>query len=183
MLPGVNCTASVPWAAAENPVAMKPSAPNHASPARQRGITLLGLMLALAVIGVLAAIAIPSYGNMTERMRVTTATRELVAISQAVERFRTINNFQYPASLADLPASAAVPAADPWGNPYQYLNFDIGPHNRIRKDQNLHPLNTEYDLYSMGPDGQSRAPLTAAHSRDDIVWGRDGSFVGKAVDF
>ena len=53
----------------------------------------------------------------------------------------------------------------------------------IRKDHNLHPLNTEFDLYSVGKDGSSSAPLTAANSLDDIVWARDGSFVGRAKDF
>jgi general secretion pathway protein G len=54
---------------------------------------------------------------------------------------------------------------------------------KIRKDHNLHPLNSEFDLYSMGADGASVSPLTAKASRDDVIWGRDGSFVGLASDF
>lgn len=52
-----------------------------------------------------------------------------------------------------------------------------------RKDHNLVPINTDYDLYSMGPDGQSVAPLTAKASRDDIIRGADGAFIGRASDF
>jgi general secretion pathway protein G len=44
-------------------------------------------------------------------------------------------------------------------------------------------LNSAFDLYSAGPDGESRAPLTARASRDDIICGRDGGFIGRASEF
>jgi general secretion pathway protein G len=50
----------------------------------------------------------------------------------------------------------------------------------MRKDRNLVPINSDYDLYSMGPDGESMPPLTAARSRDDIVRANNGGFVGTA---
>jgi general secretion pathway protein G len=53
----------------------------------------------------------------------------------------------------------------------------------IRKDHNLHPLNSEFDLYSLGKDGRSSPPLTAQASRDDVIWARDGDFVGLASDY
>jgi general secretion pathway protein G len=86
-------------------------------------------------------------------------------------------------SLADVPG---VPAADPWGNPYAYLNFAApipGVQGMIRKDHNLHPLNSEFDLYSLGADGDSQPALTAKASQDDVIWARDGSFIGLASDF
>jgi general secretion pathway protein G len=73
---------------------------------------------------------------------------------------------------------------DPWGNAYQYLNFaDIMGVGQVRKDRNLVPINTDFDLYSMGRDGASQPPLTANTSRDDIVRANDGRFVGKAEDY
>ena len=45
------------------------------------------------------------------------------------------------------------------------------------------PLNTDYDLYSMGRDGKSKTPLTASESHDDIVRALDGEFVGLASEF
>ena len=84
-------------------------------------------------------------------------------------------------------ASLARPLQkDPWGFDYRYLNFAAdapGVKGQIRKDHNLHPLNSEFDLYSVGPDGESRAPLTAKASRDDVIWARDGAFVGIARDY
>jgi general secretion pathway protein G len=75
---------------------------------------------------------------------------------------------------------------DPWGRDYQFLNFDSpipGIAALIRKDHNLHPLNSEFDLYSLGPDGSSQPPLTAKPSQDDVIWARDGGFVGLAADY
>ena len=59
------------------------------------------------------------------------------------------------------------------------------PRNRgnARKDHSLVPINSDFDLYSMGPDGQSSPPLTARQSRDDIVRANNGNFVGVAADY
>ena len=56
-------------------------------------------------------------------------------------------------------------------------------HGHARKDHSLVPINTDFDLYSMGPDGRSSPPLTAKASRDDIVRANDGAFVGVAADY
>jgi general secretion pathway protein G len=45
------------------------------------------------------------------------------------------------------------------------------------------PINSEYDLYSRGPDGHTDMNLRTETARDDIVRARDGNFVGSAVDF
>lgn len=79
----------------------------------------------------------------------------------------------------------AIPA-DPWGNPYQYLPIDINPppnKGQVRKDKSLNPLNSDFDLYSMGPDGQTRLPLTTPTAKDDIIRAGNGSFIGIASDY
>lgn len=49
-----------------------------------------------------------------------------------------------------------------------------------RKDRFLVPINSTYDLYSMGADGRSALPLTAQHSHDDIIRANDGTYIGLA---
>ncbi len=147
-----------------------------------RAFTLLELMAAVTITALLVAIAIPSYRSVIERQKIATAIRDLSKMAMLIERYRT-NHFKTPQSLAEVDAGHLL---DPWGNPYRYLSFrppTPGINGRIRKDHNLHPINSEFDLYSMGPDGDSRAPLTARASRDDILWARDGSFIGVATDF
>jgi len=52
-----------------------------------------------------------------------------------------------------------------------------------RKDRFLVPINSDYDLYSMGADGQSRPQLHSLVSRDDVIRARDGGYVGLAENF
>ncbi|MCK5349609.1 MAG: prepilin-type cleavage/methylation domain-containing protein, partial [Desulfobacula sp.] len=67
---------------------------------------------------------------------------------------------------------------DPWGNPYQYLPVQGAKIGKLRKDHALVPVNTDFDLYSVGPDGKSLGPFTAKASRDDIVRANNGQYVG-----
>ena len=57
------------------------------------------------------------------------------------------------------------------------------PERDVRKDKNLVPINTDFDLYSLGKDGLSAGPLTAKDSRDDIVRANNGAFIGRAEDY
>jgi general secretion pathway protein G len=139
-------------------------------------------MVAVALLAILAVIAVPLYRGQAERASTARAVGDIGQIGLEIDRFLLAND-QPPDSLANL--SVSVPL-DPWGRPYEYLSFQNlgnGGAGKVRKDHNLHPINTEYDLYSRGPDGDTKPPLTAQPSRDDIVRANDGGFIGKAVDY
>jgi general secretion pathway protein G len=140
---------------------------------------VIELVMILGLIGILATIAVLVYGDITERTRVAKAMADIVTLDSEISTFEMMNE-RLPNDLAEINRATFL---DPWGNPYQYLNFAISGNANCRKDHALHPLNTEFDLYSMGKDGQSQPPLTATQSRDDVVRANDGQYVGLAANF
>ncbi|HKI64766.1 MAG TPA: prepilin-type N-terminal cleavage/methylation domain-containing protein [Burkholderiales bacterium] len=146
------------------------------------GFTLVELMLAIAILAVLVAIAVPSYQSYSERIKVQRAESDIILMSAAIDLYER-DNQEYPNNLA---VTGNAGMLDPWGRPYQYLRLvplDGAASGLRRKDRNLVPINSDYDLYSTGKDGDSRAPLTVPVSRDDIIRANNGRFVGLASDY
>jgi general secretion pathway protein G len=153
--------------------------------ARTYGFTLIELMFAVAIATVLSLIAIPAYNRFIDEARNKAAIGDVLAIQSEIERFHTLHSC-YPASLADLASKLPNNGRDPWDKDYVYLNIaNGGPgiKGQVRKDKHLNPLNTDYDLYSMGKDGVTKKQLDNKDSVDDIVRARNGGFVGLSSDF
>lgn len=150
---------------------------------RGTGLTLIELLMALAILGILAAIGYPAYQNYVDRANNAQAVSDIMLIEPAIALYQNKHDGALPQTLADIGMDTL---RDPWGNPYQYLNIQSATaieKGKVRKDKNLVPLNTDYDLYSKGKDGQSYAPLTTKQSRDDIVRANNGGFIGLGADY
>ncbi len=165
------------------------------------GFSLLELMITLAIGVVSVSIAVPTYQEYLNKADVLLAEADIRKMEEEITDF-FFDRSSYPESLEDI---GLQDMRDPWGNPYEYLRIAAGPTSasksspgksgkkgggggspgkgKLRKDKNLVPINTDYDLYSMGQDGRSVSPLTAKHSRDDIIRAGNGSFIGIAKNF
>jgi general secretion pathway protein G len=148
---------------------------------KRTGFTLVELMVVIAIIGTLAGIAVPIFTNYMERARVARAKSEIRTIEKEIVSF-SLERDRLPIDLAEIGLQGML---DPYGNPYQYQPSTYidkkGKEKKspgARKDHNLVPVNTDFDLYSMGKDGESKAPFTAKASRDDIVRANNGQFIG-----
>jgi general secretion pathway protein G len=146
---------------------------------RPKAFTMIEVMIAIAILSVVAVIAVPIYTQYKVKLDTAIAVKDIVNIQVAVGSYYQAKDI-FPNSLTDVSMDLLL---DPWGAPYVYLNLDGAPIGAMRKDQALVPINSDYDLYSMGPDGASTAPLTAANSRDDVVRGNNGSFIGVAANY
>jgi general secretion pathway protein G len=178
---------------------------------REAGFTLVELLVATAMIGVLAAMAVPAYRQALEAARVAKAIGDIKAIDKELQVHVVLDGC-LPGSLKDIGRDHL---RDPWGNAYTYqvlpnksaggdgggngkgkgggnggssescnaCNGQCVSIGQARKDHNLVPINSDFDLFSAGRDGKSVGPLTAKASRDDIIRGSDGAFVGLGKDY
>lgn len=123
---------------------------------KQRGFTLVELLLVLVILGTLAAIVVPKFAGRTEQARITAAQTQISNFGVVLDAFEVDNGY-YPKGKNGLRALVVRPKDapnwhgpylkqdipdDPWGNPYIYEC--PGKHNT-----------SNYDLMSMGPDGKS----------------------------
>ena len=141
------------------------------------------MLIAVAIVGVLASIAIPHYVKYKENARVVVAITDMKFLEKEIINFG-VENHDLPENLSEIGRDNYL---DPWGRPYNYLkiqgNDGKGKDFMPRKDLSLHPLNSDFDLYSVGKDGKSKAPLTSKLSQDDIIRANNGGFMGLGSNY
>lgn len=137
--------------------------------ARQRGFTLLEIMVVIVILGILASIVVPNLMGNKEKADRQKAVTDIVALENALDMYK-LDNSRFPTTEQGLEALVTKPQSepeprnykddgyirrlpqDPWGNAYQLMS--PGEHGKI-------------DVFSMGLDGE-------AGSDDDIGnWNMD----------
>jgi general secretion pathway protein G len=145
----------------------------------QGGFSLVEVMIVIALIGTLTAIAVPNYLAYREKAKIAQAISDIRNMEKMIANF-FLDNERLPVSLAEIGMDGR---RDPWDTPYRYVRVEGTPPGALRKDRFLVPVNSDYDLYSMGRDRASVPPFTAKASQDDIVRANDGGYVGLVSEF
>jgi general secretion pathway protein G len=129
---------------------------------RERGFTLIEIMVVVVIIGLLAAFIVPQVMGRVDEARITKVKGDVQMLETALSMYR-LDTARYPTTQQGLMALVTKPedptvrnwkpggylsrvSKDPWGNEYRY----VYPGTKGR----------EYDLYSLGPDGQEGSPDT-----------------------
>jgi general secretion pathway protein G len=141
-------------------------------------VTTRDVIALFAAVLVLGSFAIPAFNGYVERGRVARAVSDIGTLSLQLYRWQRDSN-GLPANLAE----AGLGGNDPWGHPYVYVRAAGTRESQLRKNEERVPLNSDFDLYSMGPDGVSALALPAAPSLDDVVRADDGAYIGLAVNY
>ena len=123
---------------------------------KERGFTLIEVMVVLVIIGIMAALIVPRIIGRTDDARKVAAKSDISSIMSALKLYY-IDNMRYPtsqqglAALVSAPSSGPIPGnfkeggyldklpKDPWGNDYHYLN--PGKYGQV-------------DVYTGGKDGK-----------------------------
>ena len=111
---------------------------------RERGFTLVELMVVIVIIGLLATVVVVNVLPAQDTARVKKAEADISLLEQAAEMYR-LNKLNYPSSGEGLQALVAegfikrLPD-DPWGNPYRYA----APGRDGRP----------FDIFTQGADGR-----------------------------
>jgi general secretion pathway protein G len=144
------------------------------------GFTFIELLIVMAIIMVVSAMAIPSMQSAILSAKVSRAVGDVRTIGQAALGYYAESGAA-PNSLADIGYDQQI---DPWGNVYQYLGFTATTTaGQMRTDAFGVPINTFFDVYSMGADKETALSLSAEPSQDDIVWAQDGYYMGLVSNY
>jgi general secretion pathway protein G len=146
------------------------------------GFTFLELLIAMVIVAVLASLAFGSFAKFKELARVARCCEEIRSLEREIAAYATEKGELPP----DLIAINRQDLKDPWGHPYHYhpavLPVDpanFGPNNRL---DTVGPINTDFDLYSLGSESTYDQSVNADVSKDDVIRASDGSFVGQPKD-
>jgi general secretion pathway protein G len=139
----------------------------------KNAFTLVELVITIGIVGTLGAIAIPTYTDYIQKNANNQAIVDITNIESQIEGYRALNGSP-PATLA---TAGIVPPLDPWGHAYIYVR----PGNRWDKYDK--PLNPDYDLLSMGRDGQTDVKLFNGPAFDDIIRCNGGAYIGLASKY
>lgn len=124
------------------------------SPAFNSGFTLLELLVVMVIIGLLASYVGPRFFAQIGKSEVKTARAQVEALSKALDTYR-LDTGHYPATAVGLKALTTQPEGEKkWAGPYLQKTVPPDPWGQAYVYQSPGQAGRDYDITSLGKDGQ-----------------------------
>ena len=124
---------------------------SHAS--RDKGFTLLELLVVVAIIGLLAGFVAPRYFSQIGKSEVNTAKAQIDALEKALDQYR-LDTGRYPGNELGLKALVDRPASEPkWNGPYLKKSVPLDPWGKPYMYK-IPGAKWDFELVSYGRDGK-----------------------------
>jgi len=143
-----------------------------------RALTLVEVVIVVAILVTATGLGVPAASRYRENGRVVQAIADIRTMEHEIA-IEESSRGSLPDSLADIGRGSFL---DPWGRLYEFALYKKGD-GKERWDKTEKPLNSDFDLYSKGRDGDSKQKLDKPESLDDIVRALNGAYVGLASEF
>lgn len=138
-------------------------------PLHRRGFTLIELMIVVAVIGILAAIAYPSYQDYIRRARRIDAQGVMLDLQLLQEKYR-VNKPIY-ATWQNLIDSKYLPSSPPQISPWIYYTFDTSPDSLLPADRYTITADAKSGTSQASDSGCTRMTLNRDSAKTpDACW-------------
>ncbi len=165
----------------------------------QKGYSLAELMIVIAILGIFLSFAIATFMNaevdcndptvrpgIFARVYESAARTKLMKIDIKIKTF-SLNHSRYPDTIDELVGHGGlgITADDLIVDGQKMIFTPVNTTNmgKVRKYKDIHPVNLNYDLYTLGRDGKTATPFTSQPGCDDIVVANDGKYIGYAYRF
>jgi general secretion pathway protein G len=134
---------------------------NQSRSRRGRGFTLIEVLMVLMILVIIAGFAVNTYRNALYKAKIQAAKVDIGSFKTPLAMY-SMDIGMFPTTNQGLQALRSPPAdlpnAQAWNGPYFDNDIPMDPWSRPYNYISPGRYNPDYDVWSLGPNGQDNSP-------------------------